>query len=161
MRKFFFTLLLPALLFSAAANGQQPVLSIYKYYGEKSKDSRSASENIIINGNTLSYSAKYTGRGTAGEQEEAKTCTLTDVQLAAINKIVADKNLNRNDSLIIAPVDGDGVQVSAVLSVACTKAGSSTKVKCKGTPSALKGNPLYENSLSLYAYIKNLLNQCR
>lgn len=149
------------LLNAAKIVAQQPSLTIYNYYGEKGKDSHSTSENISINGSTVYYSVKYTGRRGPNQENEEKTCTLTSEQLEKINNTITEKRLNVTDSLIIVQPEERGMQVTASVSISVTIAGKTTWAKCKGNPSDLAGKPLYDNSLYLFRLVKNMVNICR
>ena len=156
------TLLMLIVLLSAGNTvAQQPSLTIYNYYGEKGKDTHSTSENISINGSTVSYSVKYTGRRGPNQQNEEKSCTLTSEQLEKINKTISEKQLNVTDSLIITLPEAKGTQVTSNVSITVTIAGKTTKTKCKGDPSDLAGKQLYNNSLYLFRLVKSMVDICR
>ncbi len=153
--------MLIVLLSAGNTVAQQPSLTIYNYYAEKGKDSHSTSENISISGNTVSYSVKYTGRRGTKQENEEKTCTLTSEQLEKINNIINEKHLNVTDSVILIQEEVKGTQVTAIVSITVTKAGKTTKTKCKGDPSDLARKPLYDNSLYLFRLVKNMVDVCR
>lgn len=142
---------------------QTPFLTIYNYYGEKGRDSHATTENISINGSTATYSVKYTGRKNATQQNEEKFCTLTIDQLEKINKAIAEKNLNKTDSIILVQEEGikDRQYATASVIITATKAGGVTKTKCKGDPTELAGKPLYDNSLYLFRLVKKMVDSCR
>lgn len=161
MKRTIALLMFIVLLSAGKTIAQQPSLTIYNYYGEKGKDTHSTSENISINGSTVSYSVKYTGRRGPKQENEEKTCTLTREQLEKINKAINEKNLNVTDSVIILQEEVKGTQVTAIVSIVVTIANKTTKTKCKGDPSDLAGKPLYDNSLYLFRLVKNMVDICR
>ena len=154
-------LLLIVLLNTGNTAAQQPSLTVYNYYGEKGRDSHSTSETISINGSTVSYSVKYTGRRAPEQESEEKTCTLTSEQLKQIYKTIIEKQLNVTDSVVILQKETGGTEVTAVVGITVTIAGKTTKTKCKGAPSDLAHKPLYDNSLYLFRQIKSMVGLCR
>ncbi len=141
---------------------QQPYLTIYYNYGEKSKDSHSTTENILINGSVISYSVKYSGRKVPGQKDNEKSCTLSNEQLEKINKIINEKQLAVSDSVIMNNnAHNSGYEVSVSVIITLIRSGITTRVKTKGNPSDLADNPLYKKSLSLLNTIKGMLKQCR
>jgi hypothetical protein len=148
--------------FSKISYSQQPFLVIYYYYGEKSRDNHSSTENISINGSTVSYSVKYSGRKGPNQNDEVKTCTLTSDQLGKINKTIRDRHLDVTDSIIISNEShNSGYQLSATVIISLAKAGKTARVKCKGDPANLSDKLLYKNSLYLLQTIKDMVELCR
>ena len=161
-KKLIYIFLIVFFTFNRISYSQQPFLTIYYYYGEKSKDSHSSTENISINGSSVSYSVKYSGRKGPDQNDEEKTCTLTNEQLEKINKTIKEKHLDLTDSVIINNGShNSGYQVSTTVIITLARAGTTTKTKCKGRPADLAGKPLYKNSLYLLETIKSMLKLCR
>jgi len=146
--------------FSKASHSQQPFLSIYSSYSEKSKDSHSTTENISLSGTTVVYSVKYTGRRGPDQKDERKECTLSNEQVSNIRKAIRDKQLNITDSLIDNSSSNNSYKVSTAITTTVTNGNKTTKVKVKGSPSALNGKPLYKNSLYLLNLIRKMLDNC-
>jgi hypothetical protein len=166
MKRSIFLLLLPVcLLLSRSSMAQQPFLTIYYYYGEKSRDSHSNTENISINGSSVLYSIKYSGRKGPAQKDEEKTCTLTSEQLEKINKTIKEKHLDVTDSVIInndkQNPTFEGGQISSTIIITLTRAGTTTITKCKGVPGDFDDKPLYKNSLYLLRTIKAMLKLCQ
>ena len=136
MKRYIVLMLLPVfILVCKSSTAQQPFLTIYYYYGEKSKDSHSTTENVSINGNAVTYSVKYSGRRGSTQVDEVKTCTLTPEQIAKINKTINDKQLAVSDSVIInneAHNSGFGINITVLLTL--IRSGKTTRVKTKGNP---------------------------
>ena len=161
-KKLIYIFLIVFFTFNRISYSQQPFLTIYYYYGEKSKDSHSSTENISINGSSVSYSVKYSGRKGPDQNDEEKTCTLTNEQLEKINKTINDKHLNVTDSVIINNGShNSGYQVSATVIISLIRSGKTTRTKAKGKTSDLADKPLYKNSLYLLHTIKDMLKLCR
>jgi hypothetical protein len=148
--------------FNKFGYSQQPSMTIYYYYSEKSRDSHSSTENISINGSAVSYSVKYSGRKGPNDKDEAKTCTLTNEQLEKINKTIKEKHLDVTDSVIINnDSHNSGYEVNATVIITLVRSGKTTRTKVKGKPSDLAGKPLYKNSLYLLETIKSMLKFCK
>jgi hypothetical protein len=161
-KKLFLVFLIVFFIFHKICYSQQPFLTIYYYYGEKSKDSHSSTENISINGNAVSYSVKYSGRRGPNQKNEEKTCTLTHEQLEKINKMIKEKHLDVTDSIIINNEShNSGYQISTNVIITLERSGTSSRAKCKGNPSDLADKPLYKNSLYLLRTIKEMLKLCQ
>lgn len=160
MKRTILFLLLPVFL-NKSTMAQQPFLTIYYYYAEKSRDSHSTTEQISIGDSTLLYSVKYTGRKGPNQKDEVKTCKLTRDQLEKINKVINDKQLNVTDSIISNTTGGSGFQVTTNVIITITRSGKTTLTKTRGYVSDLTGKPLYDNSLYLIRKIKAMVELCR
>ena len=159
-RIYIFLILLFA--FNKISYSQQPFLTIYYYYGEKSKDSHSTTENISIRDSTILYSVKYSGMRGSNQRNEEKTCTLTIEQLEKINKTINDKHLAATDSVIINnEAHNSGYDINTTVIITLIRSGKTTRAKTKGSPSNLKDKPLYKNSLYLLETIKSMLKLCQ
>jgi len=53
-------------------------LKIYYFDGEKSKDSHASEETFLIDGFSVSYSLKYSGRMGNNREDAVKECSFTD-----------------------------------------------------------------------------------
>ncbi len=161
-KKLVYIFLIVFFAFNKISYSQQPFLTIYYYYAEKSKDSHSSTENFSINGSSVLYSVKYSGRRGPDQKDEVKTCTLSNEQLEKINKTIKDKHLNVTDSVIINNGDhNSGYQVNATIIITLIRSGKTTRTKAKGKPSDLAEKPLYKNSLYLFRIIKDMVKLCR
>jgi hypothetical protein len=161
-KKLIYMFLIIFFAFNKISYSQQPFLTIYYYYGEKSRDSHSSTENISINGSAVSYSVKYSGRRGPNQKDEEKTCTLTNEQLEKINKTIKEKHLDVTDSVIINNGShNSGYQVSATVIITLIRSGKTTRTKAKGNPSDLADKPLYKNSLYLFRIIKDMVELCQ
>jgi hypothetical protein len=161
-KKLIYIFLIAFFAFNKISYSQQPLMTIYYYYGEKSRDSHSSTENISITGSVVYYSVKYSGRRGANQKDELKTCTLTNEQLEKINKTIKDKHLDVTDSVIINNESpNSGYLVNATVIITLIRSGKTTRTKASGNPLDLGDKPLYKNSLYLFRILKDMVELCR
>ncbi|MEO7984632.1 MAG: hypothetical protein ABI688_11165, partial [Bacteroidota bacterium] len=75
-------------------------------------------------------------------------------------KAINDKQLNGTDSLVDNSLS-DNSTIWVSINILVTNGNKISKIKVKGTPSAIKDKPLYKNSLSLFYLVKEMLKNCK
>jgi hypothetical protein len=149
------------LFFICSANAQDFTLAISYLSGEKSKDSHSTLENIAINGTSVAYSIKYSGRKGENQHDNNKTCTFTEQDILDIKAIIVKKGLNKTDSLFSESSKTIGYEVYTNISISMTLDGQEYKIKINGDTSELSDAKLYKSSLLLITRIRSKIENCK
>jgi hypothetical protein len=141
---------------------QTSSISISYFKTERSKDSYSISELFSLENNNLTYAVKKTGRAKGGSypSNNHKTCLLSDRDASEIWKIITDKQLDKQDSLVNnSPLEAPYTLESIEFTV--MKNSKAISISLKGESSWLLGKPLYKNAESLIAAVRNILTRCK
>ena len=133
-------------IYSKISYSQQPSLTVYYSYSEKSRDSHSTVETFSLNGDKLSYAFKYTGSKGPNQKDESRISRLSNDQVNTINSIINKYHLNVSDS-VVDNSNSSAVPVLTTTIMITTNNGDKTsKIKVKGDIARLEDNSLYSNS---------------
>ena len=146
------------LLFSLEKAGAQANSIFISYISsENSRDSHSTNETFSLIGKNLTYIVKYNGRKGPDQKDEEKKSVITDEQLNKLWAILREKKLTVVDSLIGNASANKVPYTSESIAITVTKENKTTKIKVRGSRTALTGKPLNTNSLYLIAVISGML----
>ncbi|MBI5857251.1 MAG: hypothetical protein HZB42_06340 [Sphingobacteriales bacterium] len=141
---------------------QTSSISLSYFKAERSKDSYSIGELFSLEGKNLSYAIKKTGRAKGGPypNNNDKTCLLSDEEVSQIWKIITDKQLNKQDSLVNnSPLNEP--YTSESIDITVMKNGKVTSISIKAESSWLSDKPLYKNAGFLIAAVRDILARRR
>jgi len=154
---FYFLVLLS---FAESSLSDDFYIKIYYLNGEKSKDSYSVSEDIFVRGMTAEYSVKYSGRISSEKSDTGKSCTVTGEAIDSIKSIIVNRRLTVIDSLYGESSKTKSIQRYCSINIECRFSGHIFKIKINGDLEELREKELYENSVYLISFIRDLIEKC-
>lgn len=160
MKRIFFLLVISSVFITLNSCGQDFKVKVYYLSGEKSKDSHSTTENISVDGSSVSYSIKYKGRKGNNQQDNRKECTFTEQNIENIKKTILLKDLNRSDSLYQESSKTKSLEYYSNISIDITMNGDYFRIRLNGDTNELEGTSLYDNSIFFIQFLRKMIQDC-
>lgn len=161
MKKIVFILILSFLFIKCGiVHADNFVVSIHFTEGEKSKDSWSSETSISIIGNTLSYSKTYSGSIKNRKKTVDKTCTLTNLQVAEIQKLIKDGNLLISDSIEDKDSKYKSFEHFVNISADIIMEEKVSKIRINGDVQSIEDKELYKSCYKVISLVEEYVDKC-
>jgi hypothetical protein len=135
-------------------------IKIYYLNGEKSKDSHSAEEEFLVNGNNISYTVKYSSKKEKSQEDAEKNCVLNDKDIKNIIAAIDEKQLRVIDSLFEKDTKMKSFEIFCNIAIDLKIDGVDYRIRINGDSQEFKNKDLYNNSLYLIGAIRDLIKDC-
>lgn len=154
-----FLTVLIVLFLCGESYSQEMSIAVSYLRGEKSKDSFSATENYALNGTSLSFSTKYTGR-MGNEDPRSRVCTLQDKDTTALRNLIFEYGLNVTDSLISETTKSSFPQYYTAINMSISVDGVESKITVNGDTYELAESEYYKKVIKFIMYLRNTALNC-
>ncbi len=160
MKYFFVSFLFLLVLHCSGTKADSFKLNISYFKGEKSKDSHSSNEIFSIEGQTVSYSIKYSGRRGKNQEDSQKECTFTEQDIANIKTTIISKGLNSNQTLTEENSKSKSFEVYCNIVLDLTLDGSDYKIRINGDTQEFNNNVFYNDTIFFIALLQKMVKDC-
>ncbi len=152
--------ILTSCLFYSNLLSQDFSIAVSYLAGEKSKDSHSSSESFAIDGRSVAYSVKYSGRKGKNDIDMDKVCEFTEQNIENIKKTIISKELNVVDSLFQETSKTKSFEQYTNINIAIRMDGQDYKIRINGDILEFEDSKLYKNSLFFITLLRKMVKDC-
>ena len=154
------TIIALLILLTAPLFSQSFILDVSYYRAENDMNRTTRTETFSVSGYASAYSIKYGGKVMPNEQNEEKTCDLSQASLDEILASVKDNKIAQNEVFYAKEKTNGAETFYLTIKVNMVLDGSPYEIILDGEANLVKGNKMYLKVIELIKDLRRIIKNC-